>query len=130
MLCHSCFILLCVYNVGIPSEFSEVIISESMVGDKEAYFILTIVSSVFPTIELVLSDGDGSGPCVHTVDDSSTPSINLTCPNLNAGASYSLSVNLSVGNNCLIILINFNTTMTSSTPSSPSGMLPVRVNVL
>ena len=94
----------------------------------EAQFILMIDSSVFTVTDdnLVLSGGDG-GPCVCGMDDPSSPqSLRLTCPGLSDGVSYNLMVNLSEGNNCLMVLINFDSTsMTSlSMTSSPATSLP------
>ena len=122
MQCHSCLILyLYVYNVAIPSEFPMVTVSESTIGSGEAQFILMINSSVFTVTNdnLVLSGGDG-GPCVCGMDDPSSQSLRLTCPGLSDRMSYNLMVNLSDGDNCLMILISFDTTsMTSPSMTSP-----------
>ena len=95
--------------------------SESTIGSGEAQFILMINSSVFTVTNdnLVLSGGDG-GPCVRGMDDPSPQSLRLTCPGLSDGVSYNLMVNLSNGDNCLMILIRFDTPSMTSPPATSS----------
>ena len=112
---------LCIYDVAIPSEFPMVAVSESTIERGNADFILTINTSVFTVTSdnLVLSGGDG-GPCVRGMDDPSPQSLRLTCPGLSDGMSYNLMVNLSNGDNCLMILICFDTpSATSPSMTSP-----------
>ena len=110
--------------VAIPNEFPVLTVLESTVGSGEAQFILMIDSSVFTVTNdnLVLSGGNG----ICEIDGPTSQSFNVTCHDLSDGTPYNLTVDLSVGGNCLTILISFDTPSLIFPPTdSSTGMLPV-----
>ena len=111
-----------VSNVAIPKAFPLVTVTESTVSSEEAHFFLhlDLVAFIITNDNLVLSGGYG----ICGLALSPFLSLNVTCHGLSDGTSYNLTVYPSVDENCLIILISFDTPLTSP------GMLPVQVNVL
>ena len=103
-----------------------VTVSESTISSGRARFILMINSSAYTvsnnTIQLLGGDG---GPCVHGINESSPRSLQLTCPGLRDGVSYSLMVDLSDADTCLMILIRFDTPLGTVMPSSSSMTAPI-----
>ena len=113
-----------IYNVAVPDEFPMLTVSESTIGSGEAQFIFMIDSSVFTVTNdnLVLSGGDG----MCEIDGPTSQPLDLTCHGLSDGTPYNLAVDLSVDDNCLTVLISFNTPSLISPPTdSSTGMLPV-----
>ena len=101
-----------------------VTISESTIESGKAHFILTIDGSVFTVTNNNLELSGGDGLCGITGPVSQL--LNLTCHGLSNGKSYYLIIDMSVGGNCLKILISFDTPSLISPPTSYSpGKLPV-----
>ena len=116
-----------IFIVAIPNEFPMVTVSDSAIDSGKAHFTLMIDRTLFTVTDdnLELMGGDG-GPCVHGMDDPFPQFLHLTCPGLSDGTSYNLRVDLSDDDNCLMILIGFDTpSMTSPPATSTPGMLPI-----
>ena len=113
-------------HVAIPNEFAMVTVSESTIERGKAQFSLIIDGSVFAVTDDNLELPGGDGTCMCAIDEPTSQSLNVTCHDLSEGTSYNLMVNLSVGGNCLMILIGFDTPSMTFTPTdSSTGVLPV-----
>ena len=111
-------------HVAIPNKFPMVTVSESTIESGKAHFILMIDGSVFTANNNNLELSGGNGLCGITGPVSQL--LNLTCHGLSNGISYHLTVDMSVGGNCLMIFISFDTPSLISPPTTCSpGMLPV-----
>ena len=124
----SVFHFLPISNVPVATldDFSLATISESIIDSEEAHFTLMIDSSVFTVTNdhLELSSncgGGGSGFC--GIVNPTLKSVDLTCTALSGGTSYNLTVGLSVGANCLVFLISFDTPPVNAPPVKPSSMV-------
>ena len=122
MQCNLLVHCLLILHVAIPNEFPMVTVFESTIESGKAHFNLTIDGSVFTVTNnnLKLSGGDGlcgiTGPVFQF--------LNLTCFGLNNRKSYNLMIDMSVGGNCLMILINFGTPSLISPPTTCSPGMP------
>ena len=113
-------------HVAILNDFPMVTVSESTIESGKVHFILMIDGSVFTVTNNNLELSGGDGLCGITGPVSQL--LILTCHGLSNGKSYNLMIDMSVGGNCLMILISFDTPSLISLPPTCSPgtfMLPV-----
>lgn len=115
-------------TVAATEEFSMVSVSKFTIGNEEANITLMMDNLAFTVTDdsLRLSPNSGGGGSCE-INVQTTKSLGLICTDLSEGTSYNLMVDLSVGDNCLMIFICFDTPILTPIPmpTSSQGALPV-----